>query len=26
LFSDGKITRTTVREDEGDEVVVIKEA
>jgi hypothetical protein len=26
LFGDGRITRTTVREDEGDEVVVIKEA
>ena len=26
LQSNGKITRTTVREDEGDDVVVIKEA
>lgn len=25
LYSNGKITRTTVRQDEGDEVVVIKE-
>jgi hypothetical protein len=25
LYSNGKVTRTTVRADEGDEVVVIKE-
>ena len=25
LYSNGKIERTTVREDEGDDVVVIKE-
>lgn len=26
LYSDGKVVRVTVREDEGDEVVVLKEA
>jgi hypothetical protein len=26
MYSDGKIVRVTVREDEGDEVVTLKEA
>lgn len=25
LYSNGKVTRTTVREEEGDEVVIVKE-
>lgn len=25
LYSDGKVTRTTVRQDEGDEIVAIKD-